>query len=180
MSKALISERFEYRAPELGDAQSIFERYAGEASVCKYVGWPRHANVADTRAFLDFAASEWERWPAGPYLIIDRHSRELIGSTGLAFVSPTEAATGYVVAEPFWGRGIATEALLTMLELANDLGVRRLSAVCHPEHTASRHVLEKAGFSLDAERPETLFPNLADGVTVAAVRYSCEPHVLLG
>lgn len=175
----VVSERFEYRVPEAGDARAIFDRYAADRKVCRYVGWPRHETVADTKAFLDFSAAEWERWPAGPFLIVDGQSLELVGSTGLAFTSETKASTGYVIAERFWGQGIASEALQRMLELAHSFGVEQLLAICHPEHQPSRHVLEKAGFGLDAHRPETLFPNLDGGVTVPAVCYSCEPGTLL-
>ena len=175
----VVSERFAYRAPVPEDAERIFECYAGDPAVCQYVGWPRHDTVADTKAFLAFAAGEWENWPAGPFLICERTNGELVGSTGLAFTSATEASTGYVIAPPFWGQGIASEALQTMLELSGTLGVERLSAVCHPDHRASRRVLEKAAFVLDAHRPDTLFPNLAGGVTVPAVSYSCQPQALL-
>lgn len=173
-----VSERFEYRTPAAADAERIFECYAADPAVCQYVGWPRHNTVDDTKTFLDLAASEWENWPAGPFLILDRTNHELVGSTGLAFASATEASTGYVVAPPFWGQGIASEALRTMLELSGTLGVERLSAVCHPDHRASRRVLEKAAFVLDAHRPDTLFPNLSGGVTVPAVSYSCQPQTL--
>jgi hypothetical protein len=33
--------------------------------------------MADTVAFLTFSASEWERWPAGPYLIRRRTDGQL-------------------------------------------------------------------------------------------------------
>src|SRR6266540_1974384 len=84
--------------PENDDAETIFQRYANDPDVTRFLGWPRHQSVADTRAFLEFSAQEWERWPAGPYLIRSRDSGRLLGSTGFGFETADEAATGYVLA----------------------------------------------------------------------------------
>jgi RimJ/RimL family protein N-acetyltransferase len=50
----LETPRLQLVAPTPSDADAIFERYAGDADVTRYVGWPRHRTVADTRAFLAF------------------------------------------------------------------------------------------------------------------------------
>ena len=55
--------------------------------------------------------------------------------------------TGYVLSKDAWGRGYATEALSAMVGLARETGVRRLFALCHHEHAASAHVLEKCDFA---------------------------------
>jgi len=67
-----------------------------------------------------------------------------------------------VLARDAWRRGYATEALRAVVTLAGPLGVRRLYALCHPEHQASARVLEKCGFSREATlHRHTVFPNLA-------------------
>lgn len=70
--------RLRLSRPTARDAEAVFDRYANDPDVTRFVGWPLHQSVDDTRAFLDFSASEWERWPAGPYLI---RSRSLDSST---------------------------------------------------------------------------------------------------
>src|SRR5436190_1961282 len=151
----------------------MFARYAGDPEVTRFLGWPRHTSVGDTRGFLAFSASEWERWPAGPYLIRRRSDRYLLGSTGLGFESPERAMTGYVLARDAWGHGYATEALAAMVDVARRSGVRHLYALCHLDHQASWHVLEKCGFVREPDRTGRVeFPNLAPGVPQAAHRYS--------
>ena len=154
------------------DAPAIFERYAADAEVTRFLGWPRHRSVDDTEAFLRFCAQEWERWPAGPYLIFSRADGQLLGGTGLTFQTREEAMTGYVLARDAWGRGYASEALVAMIEVARQTGVVHLRALCHPDHPASQHVLEKCGFVLDdpPTRP-TQFPNLSPGVELEALCY---------
>lgn len=161
----MVTSRLVLSRPQAGDARGIFERYAGDPEVTTYLGWPRHQSVADTEGFLAFSAAEWERWPAGPYLIRSRDDGELLGGTGFAFEAPDRAATGYVLAKDAWGMGYATEALAAIVDVAPLLGVARLYALCHPRHRASWRVLEKCGFRRDASwtRREE-FPNLAPGV----------------
>ena len=153
--------RLSLRRPNLADADAVFLRYASDPAVTKFLSWPTHASIEDTRAFLRFSDAEWRRWPAGPYLIESLSERAVLGSTGLSFETADVAATGYVLARDAWGRGYATEALGAMVELACQLGVRRLYALCHPGHARSAHVLEKCGFLREGllER-HTRFPNL--------------------
>lgn len=166
------TERLLLRKPEAEDAEEIFRRYAGDVSIGPYLVWPIHRSVDDTRGFLAFSESEWQRWPGGPYLICRKRDRTIVGSTGLGFETPERASTGYVVAKEFWGRGIATEAVLAVKRLAHDIGLRQLFACCHPDHRPSRRVLEKAGFVLEGTvRRRYEFPNLAPGTLQDVVRY---------
>ncbi len=148
----------------MNDAEAIFARYASDEEVTRYMSWPRHRTVEDTRAFLAFSDEEWSIWPAGPYLIESRETGELLGGTGLGFKTNQRAETGYVLARDAWGRGLATEALTAMIALAPQVSVTRLVAYCHPGHDASRRVLEKGGLAhLGLLRDYLVFPNLPEG-----------------
>jgi ribosomal-protein-alanine N-acetyltransferase len=169
----LQTARLILRQPQKSDAVAIFERYANDSEVTRFLGWPRHRSVDDTEAFLRFSAQEWEQWPAGPYLIVSRKDELLLGSTGFGFQNPHEAMTGYVLAKDAWGQGFATEALTALVDLATRISVSRLFALCHPEHRPSRRVLEKCGFLRDdRSKPTVEFPNLSRGVRCAALRYA--------
>lgn len=157
----IVTDRLRLRRPDVDDAEEVFRRYASDIRVCRYVGWPLHRHVDATRAFLSWADQEWARWPAGAFLMESRETGRLLGSTGLSFETEYRAATGYVLAADAWGRGFATEALRAMIDLSAVLRVRRLYAVCHVEHAASAHVLEKCGFTFEGIlRRYAEFPNL--------------------
>ena len=159
--------------PQAADAVAIFERYASDPDVTKFLGWPRHESVADTQAFLRFSAGEWERWPAGPYLIRSRSDGQLLGGTGFGFEGQHQAATGYVLARDAWGKGYATEALGAVIDVARRIGVARLHALCHPQHRASWRVLEKCGFVQDRSwTKQAEFPNLAPGIQQDVLCYT--------
>lgn len=168
----LETTRLVLRRPIAADVERIYARYSSDPEVTKYVGWPRHRSIEETRAFLAFSEAEWNRWPAGPYLVECQSDRQLLGSTGLTFESPTVAATGYVLARDAWGRGYATEALAAVVGVARQMGVRRLYAICHANHRASIHVLEKCGFVLeDLLAGFADFPNLGSRQREDCLRY---------
>ena len=160
------------RKPEAGDAAAMFSRYASDPAVTRYLWWATHRAVDDTRAFLSFSDAEWERWPAGPYLICTRADGTLLGGTGLAFETPHRASTGYVLARDAWGQGYASESLRAIVKAASRLDVQRLFALCHPDHGPSRRVLEKCDFQLEGRwRRHTEFPNLRRGVAADVLCY---------
>ena len=167
------TSRLVLRRPLMVDAFAIFERYASDAEVTRFLGWPRHRTIDDTRIFLQYSDAEWSRWSAGPYLILSRADGRLLGSTGLGFEAPNRAMTGYVLARDSWGRGYATEALQEMVNVARCMGVARLYALCHPQHRASWRVLEKCAFTCEGtRRAHTEFPNLTPGMRSDALCYA--------
>lgn len=173
----LQTPRLVLSRPESGDAREIFERYASDEAVCRYLAWPRHATLEDTRDFIRFSDAAWRDAAAGPYLLRLADGGEVVGSTGLEIESPELASTGYVIARDSWGRGYASECLRAMIDLSATLGIRRLTSLVHPDHLASQRVLEKGGFEREGIVPRAIeFPNLSPGKRFAAYRYAIEPR----
>lgn len=86
---------------------------------------------------------------------------ELVGSIG---VHPQEdimcknAEMGYWLAEPFWGKGIVTEAVKKMVNYGfKNWDIDRIYARPFGSNVASQKVLEKAGFILEARFKNTIF-----------------------
>jgi ribosomal-protein-alanine N-acetyltransferase len=166
------TSRLVLAAPAPSDAEAVFRRYASDDDVTRYLGWPKHRTVTDTEGFLAFSALQWEREGAGPYLVWLQADGQLIGSTGLGLEPGGQAITGYVLAKDAWGKGYATEALTAIVDVATDIGIGELYALCHPEHRASQRVLEKCDFERDRQwTGQTEFPNLERGIKQDVVRY---------
>ena len=160
----ITTARLVVERPRFGHVEAVYARYASDPEVTRYLSWPVHVSLDQTRAFLAFSEREWNKWPAGPYLAFSRDDGRLVGGTGLAFETPDRAATGYVFARDSWGLGYATETLQVMIDVARVTGVRRLYALCHVNHRPSARVLEKCGFERERVlRQFVEFPNLDDG-----------------
>lgn len=79
---------------------------------------------------------------------------EAIGGIGFAQqtdVNRCSAEIGYWVGRPWWGRGIATEALVALSDAVFALHpeIVRLFALPFADNLASRRVLEKGGYVLE-------------------------------
>ncbi len=88
---------------------------------------------------------------------------EAIGGIGLIFnadVYVLSAEIGYWIAEPFWGKGIATEAIRQMMEYAfYYFDIVRIYAEVFENNKASMRALEKNGFYLEGVRRKSVFKN---------------------
>jgi len=67
---------------------------------------------------------------------------------------------GYFLGEPFWGNGITTEAVRTIVEYGfKNFDITRIYARPYGNNTASQKVLEKAGFTLEARIEKNIYKN---------------------
>jgi ribosomal-protein-alanine N-acetyltransferase len=169
----LETERLLLRRPVPADAPQIFSRYASDPDVTRFMSFGSHQSVADTQMFLDFSEIEWAANGCGPYLVLSKESGQVLGGTGLS-LSGDQAETGYLFARDSWGRGYATESLRAMIDVGRSMGLRSLHAHCHPDHHASRRVLEKCGFRLTALLPAChVFPNIGP-VKLDCLSFTCD------
>jgi len=119
---------------------------------------PSPYTESDARQFIDYCLSED---PARTFAI----SREGIfcGTIGLVLqqdVYRLSAELGYWIGEAFWGKGIATEAVKLITKYGfEELGLIRIHAGVFDFNTASRRVLEKAGFSLESIHKQAVIKN---------------------
>ena len=135
------TERLLLRRPRRSDEPAVFSRYASDPDVTRYMSFPTHQSLDDTRAFIEWCDTLWARWPkAGPLLVFARDGVTLLGGAGIVNDSETVAQIGYILARDVWGRGYATEALLASVEAARAAGVRRLEAGVHVDHQPSCRV----------------------------------------
>ncbi len=131
------------RPIEANDADAVFEGYAQDPVVSRFLIWRPHSAIAETRAFI---AHCLEASSSRTYTVVERESGRLIGCLDLRREAPHRIGFGYVLARPWWGMGLMTEALSEIVawSLRQD-GVWRVEAVCDVENPASARVMEKAG-----------------------------------
>jgi [ribosomal protein S5]-alanine N-acetyltransferase len=75
-------------------------------------------------------------------------SAQLIGAVSLLHIDndQSSAEVGYWIGVPYWGQGYATEAVLRLLQYAqDDLQFQQFTGRCFAHNIASANVLKKAG-----------------------------------
>ena len=154
----LETERLRLRPIALDDATAIFTTYAREDAPTKFMDWPRHRSLADSESFTQRCVECWQTGSTFPWAITDRMTGALMGALELR-LAPPKADFGYLLAEPYWRQGFATEAARVVVAWAMaQPSIFRVWATCHPDNLASAAVLRKAGLSY-----ETTLPSWAHG-----------------
>ncbi len=106
---------------------------------------PSPYTLEDADAFIEFCKKSE---PTLNFAIT--YEDELAGTIGIEpqkDVYRLSAELGYWVGEPFWGKGIATEAVKLITTYGNEkLGLIRFFSSVFDFNKASMRVLEKAGF----------------------------------
>lgn len=89
--------------------------------------------------------------------------QKVVGSIGIfpdTDIHRKNAAIAYWVAEPYWGKGIAPQAIRLMVIYAfKTFDINRIYAKPFGDNQNSHRALEKAGFSLEATLHKTIFKN---------------------
>jgi len=141
----IYSPRLRIQQLRYEEADEIFYTYASKLEATRYVLWPTHHSVNDTRQFLKRTIAAWKAGREFSYGIRTADQSRLIGSFGVV-VQQQSAQFGYILSPTHWGRGFATEvcrAVLPLLTVQAD--ITRIWTLVDCDNTASIRVLQKAG-----------------------------------
>lgn len=139
------TERLLLRPGWAEDAPALARAIGEEAIVRNLATAPWPYDVSKARAFL-----AQERDPRLPGFLIFARTHgapRLVGGCGLGHTPDgKDIELGYWIGRQHWGLGYATEAGRALVELADVLGIRALSAGHFIDNPASGRVLRKLGF----------------------------------
>lgn len=154
----LETERLLLRPWTEGDAEEIY-RYAKDPAVGPAAGWPVHTSVEDSRQIVRDVLSAPET-----YAVVLKETGLPVGSAGIiapqaahAAIGPDERELGYWIGAPYWGRGLAPEAVRALLRRCFlELGCSAVWCGYYDGNVKSRRVQEKCGFRYhhtEADKP---------------------------
>ena len=157
------------RSWRMGDAEAL-ARHGNNQKIWMNLrdAFPHPYTSHDAREFI---RSLRHRVPETTFAIAV--NGEAAGSVGFVLrhdVERVSAEIGYWLAEPFWGRGIATEALVAITAYAIAThSLTRVYALPFAGNTASCRVLEKAGYALEGRLRRSAIKN---GVITDQLQYA--------
>jgi RimJ/RimL family protein N-acetyltransferase len=161
--EALETARLRLRLPKMEDAPSIFETYAQDPEVTRYLVWRPHRSIEETHQFLKRCLSTWLDGTAFTWVITRSGDDRAVGMIELR-VDGHKVDLGYVLAKPHWGKGYMPEAVRALIDWAlAQPAIHRVWAVCDIENLASARVLEKVGMQREGVlRRWSVHPNVGD------------------
>ncbi len=163
MPVQIESERLLLRKPRLEDARAIFESWAQDQDVTRYLTWRPHERIEQTQEFIRGCLRAWEGETRFPYMITLKETGEVIGMIDPRIEGP-KMGIGYGAARAHWGKGYVTEATRAIIDWAfQQPSMYRVYATTDIENVASRRVLEKVGMQCEGIlRKYILHPNISD------------------
>jgi [ribosomal protein S5]-alanine N-acetyltransferase len=153
MQNRIETERLILRPFEASDAEVAFEWF-GDRVVMRFTPTGPDKSIEQTEARLRLFMEHQKAHGFSKWLILDRASGAAIGDSGLLVLKDYGwVDLGFRFAQPYWGKGLATEVASAWVRAAVDeFGLSRLGAFAHPENRASIRVLEKRGFKIERRR----------------------------
>ena len=163
MSEQLETVRLVLRKPRLSDVRAIFEGWAQDQEVTRYLTWRPHERIKQTQEFVQSCIRAWEGKTRFPYMITLKETGEVIGMIDPRIEGP-KVGIGYVSARAHWGKGYVPEATRAIIDWAfQQPSIYRVYATTDVENISSRRVLEKVGMQCEGIlRKYILHPNISD------------------
>ena len=149
------TQRLRLRTPVAADAAAI-AALAGDFDVTRMTARMPHPYLRiDAEGFISRAAQSASF--DNQTLVIEHQTEGPIGSIGLFQSETGQPEIGYWIGKPYWGQGLASEALRGLQDwVKNVQGRRYLTAGHFADNLVSGQVLIKAGFLYTGE-VRTLF-----------------------
>ena len=163
MISALIrTDRLELRAPVAEDVRVIFDVYASDPRITKYMDWRPSRHVSEVERNFEIMQGNIQAGKCLSWIVRKLDEERLCGRVDLR-LAVEEADIGYVLAASHWGQGIMPEAVSAVLDVGRSIGLRRVTGTCDPENRASARVFEKCGFRhVGTQKDALLRPALSD------------------
>lgn len=143
------TERIIIRPLKISDAESVYNNWATDCDVLKYLRWNAHQSIDATIQWLkQEEESGVEKDDNYQWIFVNKETGEIFGSGCLSYNEEQKMfEIGYAIMKKCWNQGLTTEAARAMIHFAvKELKQTKFFAVHAKENYASGKVLEKIGF----------------------------------
>ena len=152
-TQRLETTRLILRKFTMDDAQAMYENWASDPEVTKFLTWPPHGSVGVTEQVLKswvdgYGQDDFYQWAIVPKELGDTP----IGS--ISVVSHNDKARiahiGYCIGKRWWQHGFTSEALQAVMDfLFDEVGVQRIETRHDPNNPHSGGVMKKCGMKYE-------------------------------
>lgn len=157
-TQLIKTERLILRRALMQDAVDMFQNWANDPQVTKYLTWPPHKELQVTKNIIkqwiqNYDAPDYYQW-----MIVPKDSNAPIGSVSVVrYDSDSDTAEiGYCIGKKWWNQGFTTEALQAVIRyLFEKAKISSIEARHDINNPASGAVMRKCGMTLQEIAPNT-------------------------
>ena len=149
------TQRLRVRHLTTEDVDAMVQVY-GDREAMKWVDDGEPMEAEECLMWVHVSQRNYKKYGYGMSAIEDRNSNNIVGFIGVVHPNgQAEPEIKYALKRDCWGRGIATEAAIGMLEyMWTEFAASTVIATIDPDNHASRRVLEKAGMQIDRQETD--------------------------
>lgn len=151
-TEKIETERLILRKFKKDDAKDMYNNWASDSEVTKYLTWPAHNNIEISKKVIEMWTDSYSNAESYQWAIVLKEIGNVIGSFSLMGINNENenCEIGYCIGKAFWNRGIVTEALSAIIDFGfNEIGFQRIAACHHINNPASGRVMEKCGLKYE-------------------------------
>lgn len=147
-TKLLETERLILRPFTVDDAESVFNNWASDPEVTRYLTWPTHTNVEMSRGFMQYCVNGYSDPASFQWGVVLKENGALVGNISVVNLkeSTMEAELGWVLGRNWWGMGIMPEAGREVIRfLFDEIGFNRITMKHDSRNPKSGRAIIKLG-----------------------------------
>lgn len=159
MLPILDTARLRLRTLGPADVPALFDVFS-DVDAMRYWSRPAMVSHAEAEASLRDIEANHKTGMFAQWGIARREDDLVIGTCTLHRIlrDHRRAELGYILRRDHWGRGLAKEALVTLIDHAfGELGLHRLEADIDPRNASSVRLIERLGFQKEGLLRERYF-----------------------
>lgn len=134
------------------DAEAMFQNWASDKEVTKFLTWPAYTSLDTAIHILNEWATSYENPDFYQWAIVPKNLNEPIGSISVVSINEKTQMVeiGYCIGRPWWNRGITSEALSAVINFMFDqVGANRVQAKHDVNNPHSGLVMKKCGMKYE-------------------------------
>jgi len=152
-SQRLETNRLVLRKFEHKDAKAMYQNWASDEEVTKFLTWPAHTSLAVSQRIIkdwvcQYASESYYHWA----IVLKDHGDEPIGDIAVVDMKENISMVhiGYCLGRNWWHQGITSEALKAVMDFLFDVAeVNRIESRHDPRNPNSGKVMKKCGMKYE-------------------------------
>ena len=146
--RLIVTERLLLRPLCMDDLHTV-HLYASDVELTRYMMNLPNKDIHESRNFIAEAEAEWAKSAPEFYEYAVVYKGLHIGGVCLYLSdNGTKGELGWIISADCHGEGLATEAALSMVQLARKLGLEAVYARCDSRNAASQKLMQRLGMEL--------------------------------
>ena len=151
-TQRLETERLILRRFVIEDSDAMYENWASDEEVTRYLTWPTHASREISEQVIQEWVNSYADESSYHWAIVLKDTGKAIGSMSVVLMNEDVSMmqVGYCVGRAWWGIGITSEALKAVMDYLFDVvDVNRIEAKHDPRNPNSGRVMRKCGMKYE-------------------------------